>query len=231
MKPRYFIIIVILFCLLLPAYGQNTNKKSDNRITITGKVLSIDKKVVEGAVFYIDSVKTTYKSRKDGSFKIKVSPSTVKLMVRSDDYGSCESLINGQTKIDFTLNGIAGNQSLKSGDAGEKKEAQESGYRVAKIKGKKMNTYNDIYQMIRGEVSGVVVSGKSVTIEQGHSFLGSSEPLFVVNGTIVNSIDYIDPLEVKSINVLKGSSAAIYGVRGSNGVISITLKNGTEKER
>jgi TonB-dependent SusC/RagA subfamily outer membrane receptor len=47
---------------------------------------------------------------------------------------------------------------------------------------------------------------------------------------IVNSIDEVNPLEVKSIKVLKGSEAAIYGVRGSNGVISIALKNGTEKE-
>ena len=58
-----------------------------------------------------------------------------------------------------------------------------------------------------------------------------AEPLFVVNGTIVPSIDYVNPVEVKSIVILKGSSAAIYGVRGSNGVISITLKNGTEKEK
>jgi TonB-dependent SusC/RagA subfamily outer membrane receptor len=46
---------------------------------------------------------------------------------------------------------------------------------------------------------------------------------------VVPSIDYINPQEVKSINILKGSSAAIYGVRGSNGVISITLKNGSER--
>jgi TonB-dependent SusC/RagA subfamily outer membrane receptor len=231
MKLRNIIAIICAFCLLLSAYGQNTNKKSDKKITITGTVLNMDKKAVEGAVFYIDSVKTSYKSGDDGSYKIKVRPSSVKLMVRSKEYGYSESLINGQTTINFTLNGVADNQALKSGDTGEKNGQQESGYRVAKIKAKKMNTYNDIYQMIRGEVSGVVVSGKSVTIEQGHSFFGSSEPLYVVNGTIVSSIDNIDPLEVKSINILKGSSAAIYGVRGSNGVISITLKNGTEKER
>lgn len=92
-----------------------------------------------------------------------------------------------------------------------------------------MNTYNDIYQMIRGEVSGVVVSGKSLLIEQGNSFFGSSEPLYVVNGVIVNSFDFVSPMDVKSIEVLKGSSAAIYGIRGANGVISITLLNGSEE--
>jgi TonB-dependent Receptor Plug Domain len=92
-----------------------------------------------------------------------------------------------------------------------------------------MNTDNDIYQMIRAEVSGVVVSGRSIQIQQGHSFFGSSTPLFVINGVIVETIDNVNPLEVKSNKILKGSEAAIYGLRGSNGVVSITLKNGTEK--
>ena len=99
-----------------------------------------------------------------------------------------------------------------------------------KPKARKMNTYNDIYQMIRCEVPGVTVSGRNITLQQGHSFLGSSAPLFVVNGVIVQTIDNINPVEVKSIGLLKGTAAAIYGLNGSNGVISITLKNGSEKE-
>jgi outer membrane receptor protein involved in Fe transport len=92
-----------------------------------------------------------------------------------------------------------------------------------------MNTYNNIYEMIRCEVNGVTVSGRNIQIQQAHSFYGSSTPLFVVNGIIVQSIDNINPLEVKSIGLLKGSSAAIYGVNGSNGVISIKLKDGSDK--
>jgi TonB-dependent SusC/RagA subfamily outer membrane receptor len=84
--------------------------------------------------------------------------------------------------------------------------------------------------MIRAEVSGVTVSGRSVQIQQAHSFFGTGAPLYVINGVIVNSIDDVNPVEVKKIRVLKGSEAAIYGVRGSNGVIDITLKNGSEKE-
>jgi TonB-dependent SusC/RagA subfamily outer membrane receptor len=53
----------------------------------------------------------------------------------------------------------------------------------------------------------------------------------VINGVIVQSIDNVNPRDVKSIRVLKGSEASIYGVNGTNGVISITLKNGTEKEQ
>jgi hypothetical protein len=94
---------------------------------------------------------------------------------------------------------------------------------------KKINTYIDIYQMIRQELPGVVVSGRSIMVQGQNSFLGSSQPLFVVNGNIVNSIDYINPQEVKSIKLLKGSYANIYGVEGANGVISITLITGADK--
>jgi len=231
MKFKIILAIITAICLSQFVSGQNSVKNPDKKITISGSVLSIDKKAIEGAVFYIDSVKTAYKTRKDGSYKIKVSTLSHKLMVRSNEYGSSEVSINGQTTINFTLNAVAEKQILKSGDNLEKKEDKESGYRVANPKPKKLITYTDIYQMIRGEVRGVVVSGKNITIEQGHSFFGDSVPLFVVNGAIVNSIDYIDPQEVKSISILKGSTAAIYGVRGSNGVISITLKNGSEREK
>jgi len=229
MKLKKLLTIIFVSVLSFVAYGQKNDKKSEKKVTITGTVLNSDKKSVEGAVIYIDGVKTSCKSKDDGSYKIKVSPSALKLMARSKVYGSLETLINGQTTINFTLEGVDEKQVLKSGNMVEKKEETESGFRVANPKSKRLITYTDIYQMIRAEVRGVVVSGNSVLIEQGHSFFGSSEPLYVVNGTVVNSIDNINPQEVKSINILKGSSAAIYGVRGSNGVICITLKNGSER--
>ena len=224
MKLKKLLTIIFVCVLSFVAYGQKNDKKSEKKVTITGTVLNSDKKSVEGAVIYIDGVKTSCKSKDDGSYKIKVSPSALKLMARSKVYGSLETLINGQTTINFTLEGVDEKQVFKSGNMVEKKEETESGFRVANPKSKRLITYTDIYQMIRAEVRGVVVSGNSVLIEQGHSFFGSSEPLYVVN-----SIDNINPQEVKSINILKGSSAAIYGVRGSNGVICITLKNGSER--
>jgi TonB-dependent starch-binding outer membrane protein SusC len=230
MKLNIFITFILLLYFGLIASGQNTQEKSDKKLTITGTVMSLAKKPVGGAFIYVDSVRTSYKSKNDGSYKIKVTSSASKIMARSPEYGSCETIINGQTKINFILNGIPEKNSSGSGDNSTQSGQKDSGKKAPKYKVKKMNNYTDIYQMIRAEVSGVVVSGRSITIQQGHSFFGSSEPLYVVNGHIVNSIDFVVPLEVKSITVLKGTSAAIYGLRGSNGVISITLKNGSEKE-
>jgi TonB-dependent SusC/RagA subfamily outer membrane receptor len=63
----------------------------------------------------------------------------------------------------------------------------------------------------------------------GHdSYMGLSEnpgaALFVLNGTMVPRIDHLNPCEVRSITLLKDSGAAIYGLRGSNGVILINTK-------
>ncbi len=225
MKCLKLITLTVAICLVQVSAGQDPDKNSDKPITISGKVLSAGKMPVSGAVFYIDNVKTAYITKSDGSYKIKISPAAVKLKVVSSEFGSSEIIIDGQTKINFTLQGQGG-EAAQTAEGNVNADSKGN-----RSRGRKMNTYTDIYQMIRGEVSGVVVSGRSVQIQQGKSFFGSATPLFVINGVIVNSIDNVNPLEVKSIQVLKGSQAAIYGVRGSNGVISINLLNGSEKEK
>jgi TonB-dependent SusC/RagA subfamily outer membrane receptor len=227
MKSKNILICILIICLSRFSYGQNRDKKSDKLIPISGKVLTFEKSPVAGGVLYVDNIKTNITTNSNGSYKIKVSPSATTLEVRSDIYGSCEMPINGQTTINFTFKG-ADETALNPEDSPGKTSLQDT-LKKPSGKVKKMNNYNDIYQMIRAEVSGVIVSGRSIQIQQGHSFFGSSTPLFVINGTIVETIDNVNPVEVKSIKVLKGSQAAIYGLRGSNGVISITLKNGTER--
>ena len=54
--------------------------------------------------------------------------------------------------------------------------------------------------------------------------ISPQDPLFVVDGSVVSSIDYILPVDVKNISVLKGHETSIYGTRGSNGVILIKTK-------
>jgi TonB-dependent SusC/RagA subfamily outer membrane receptor len=83
--------------------------------------------------------------------------------------------------------------------------------------------------MIRGRFPGVEVSGTSIKIMGSSSLNVSSEPTFVVDGVFVNDIGNISPQTVKSIEVLKGPAASVYGVKGANGVIVINLLTGKEK--
>jgi TonB-dependent SusC/RagA subfamily outer membrane receptor len=227
MKWNISFLLIIALSLSQLSAGQTSSKKSDKLIIITGKVLNTEKEPVAGAAIYIDNIPTNNTTKGNGTYKIKVSPTALKIEIRSSVYGSREIAINGQTSIDFIFD--APFTAIKSGGNAKETQVPDSLKKPARSRGKKMITYNDIYQMIRVEVPGVIVNGRSIQIQQGHSFFGSSTPLFTVNGVIVPSIDNVNPVEVKSISVLKGSAAAIYGVNGTNGVICIVLKNGTEK--
>lgn len=99
---------------------------------------------------------------------------------------------------------------------------------VINVRDSAVPVYQDIYDMIRGRVAGVEVSGRSIRIRGTNSLNVSTEPLFVVDGVIVREIDDIAPETVRSIEVLKGPDASAYGVRGSNGVIVITRKKGMD---
>ncbi len=83
--------------------------------------------------------------------------------------------------------------------------------------------YNNVFDVIIGRFAGVDVQNGAVIIRGSRSFYGSNEALYVVDGVVVSSIDWIIPCEIKSINILKDASAATYGSRGANGVVLIEL--------
>lgn len=101
-------------------------------------------------------------------------------------------------------------------------------------KGLQNGSYSNIFDYLRGRVAGLDViadpsnpSGYSIHIRGVSTILGNANPLIVINGTPqqdMSSLQFINPINISSIDVLKGPSAAIYGSRGANGVILITTK-------
>ncbi|WP_157718067.1 TonB-dependent receptor [Gramella sp. MAR_2010_147] len=99
----------------------------------------------------------------------------------------------------------------------------------------------DVQQALKGRSAGVRVSqnsgqpgsGVQVQIRGGNSYLGNNNPLYVVDGfPITGSIEFLNPANIETINILKDASAtAIYGSRGANGVIMITTKGGQRGEK
>ena len=86
--------------------------------------------------------------------------------------------------------------------------------------------YNDIFDLISGRFAGVVVENRQVIIRGRNSINSDTEALYIVDGAPVNSIDWIAPCDIASINILKDASASIYGTRGGNGVVIIETKRG-----
>ena len=81
--------------------------------------------------------------------------------------------------------------------------------------------YANIFDLIKGRFSGVTVSGNNVYIRGSGSFTGQIQALYILNGIETSTIDWISPCQIKSIDILKDSNAAIYGSRGGNGVVII----------
>ncbi|WP_423735906.1 TonB-dependent receptor [Chitinophaga caseinilytica] len=96
-------------------------------------------------------------------------------------------------------------------------------------------------QMLQGRIAGAEFvsadgepgSGTSVRIRGTRSITASNEPLYIVDGLMdaITSLSELNPSDIENISVLKdASSTAIYGSRGSNGVIIITTKSGGDKK-
>ena len=94
-----------------------------------------------------------------------------------------------------------------------------------------------VEDVLRGKVSGVSItqnSGQPGTASRvrirGTGTINNSDPLYIVDGVpLEGGIDYLNPQDIQSVEVLKdAASAAIYGSRAANGVILVTTKNGSK---
>lgn len=91
-------------------------------------------------------------------------------------------------------------------------------------------------QALQGKVPGVQITSSSgapgasaVVRVRGVGTFNDSNPIFVVDGVILDNIDFLNSADIQSIEVLKDASAtAIYGSRGANGVLMVTTKKGTQ---
>jgi TonB-dependent SusC/RagA subfamily outer membrane receptor len=229
MRIRTILCMMVAVISFAGSYGQKEGKK----ITIKGSVVDGTDASIANAIIMVDGEKTGYVTDRDGFYKIKISRKNTKIGVFTFTNGIVEEPIDGRTLINFRFTGSVPDQKIDKVDRAE--EAIDVGY--GNVKRKELTTpvgeidgtqskyasYNTIYEMIRGEVPGVQVNGTSIMIRGATTINSSTEPLFVVDGVPVMTVDNIQPQMVKSIQVLKGSAAAIYGSRGSNGVIVINL--------
>jgi TonB-linked SusC/RagA family outer membrane protein len=94
-------------------------------------------------------------------------------------------------------------------------------------------------ESIQGAVAGVQISSNTGRIGDGFSILirgrntmsDDNIPLYVVDGVVTDGIDFLNPQDIARIDILKdASSTAIYGSRGTNGVVIVTTKQGSDSK-
>jgi TonB-dependent SusC/RagA subfamily outer membrane receptor len=88
------------------------------------------------------------------------------------------------------------------------------------------SNYNDIYAIMRGRFPNVEINGLEIVIRGTQSFNLSDGALLILDDMIIDETFFsrIPPAEIASINILKGADAAMYGVRGGNGVVIVKTK-------
>jgi TonB-dependent SusC/RagA subfamily outer membrane receptor len=229
MKWKIIFVMILSLVLIQASYAQKSNKK----IKITGVVVDASSRPVVGAIIMVDEEKTDVVTNSSGEYTIKVLPTAKTITVLSlfDNIVKATD-INGKTVVNIILDKAGTNKAAQltkeneSVDIGYgttgKKRSSNSGSR-ASLNNARSKPYTNIYDMIKSEVRGVQVIGTSIRLQQGTTSLTSpTEPLFVVDGTIVDQINGLIPSQVRSISLLKGSATSIYGSRGANGVLVFT---------
>ncbi|UZR98356.1 SusC/RagA family TonB-linked outer membrane protein [Chondrinema litorale] len=186
----------------------------------------------------------------DGKYRLTVSDDISTLVFSYIGFLSTEVPINGRSIIDIALEEDV--QSLEEvvviGYGTQKRSDLTGAVGSVGTDELQERPVPSLNQAISGRIAGVQVNvnsgrpgGKSNVRIRGFSSINSSNnPLYVVDGVQLpvgnqtqrsNAIDYINPNDIVSVEVLKdASSTAIYGARGANGVILITTKKGKSGE-
>ena len=202
------LVNTLIFALLIVASFGHA------QTTVSGKVLNHKNKPVSGAVLYLDTIATTVITNKSGGYSLIVPDSIKNIKVHSKKLGWLSSAYAKESTMDFMyLDTAPADQSLTPPNG------------LNPDKDKTTVSFRTIYDMMRGRIAGVVVQQDNTIIVRGiNSIRNNSEPLFIVDGNFVQSIDFVVPNQVLSITVLKDAEASIYGSRGASGVIVIKLK-------
>jgi TonB-linked SusC/RagA family outer membrane protein len=205
--------------------------------TITGTISASDtKESLPGATIQIKGTTSGTTTNIDGKYSIQLPPGPAVLVFSFMGYTSQEIEVKEQTVIDVVLQPtqLALSEVVVIG-YGTVKKSDLTGS-VSSIKSEditKITALNPV-QSLQGQVTGVQVTSTSgqpganptVLIRGIGSFSGTN-PIYVVDGVILDDISFINSQDIKSMEVLKDASAtAIYGSRGANGVILITTKSG-----
>ena len=208
----------------------------DNKsIRITGKVSGENNEPLNSVSVIEKGTSNGCLTNSDGVFSITVPVNAV-LEVSYIGFDKLELPINEQPVVNIKLKAAVTkmNEVVVIGYGQEKKSLVTGA--ISSIKQQQLETVSStrIEQALQGRAAGVLIlptsgqpgAGFNIRI-RGAGSNRNSNPLFVVDGIRASGIEYLDPSEIASIEILKdAASAGIYGAEAANGVVIITTKTG-----
>lgn len=199
---------------------------------IKGRVTDTNGQPLNGATILVKGTKDGTNSDASGNFSIDATPNSI-LIISYVGYETVELALNNRTTLSVQLKQvtIVGEQIVVVGYGTQRKRDLTGS--VSSVKGEdiaKQPGTNPIGSL-QGKVAGLTVAnsgraGASPVVRiRGINSTNSASPVYVVDGILHDNIDFLNPADIESIDVLRDpSSIAIYGLRGANGVIAVTSK-------
>ncbi len=196
---------------------------------VNGKLTAFNTFPVQNVEITSKKAKATTKTDAFGQFSIVCLENDI-IRVNAKTFKKTQKRVNADVEsISMNLQFVdsEANREMAIGYAYMSQKDLNYGVSHLENKNQEFCSYADIFDLIRGQLSSVQVRGNEVYIRGGNTSFtpGASMALYVVDNQSTNSIEWIQPCQVKAISVLKDGNAAIYGVRGGNGVILIETMN------
>jgi TonB-linked SusC/RagA family outer membrane protein len=208
---------------------------------VTGVIVDESNAPIPGVSVVVKGTTTGTLTGSDGSYSVTAQNIQKDVLVFSFiGMKSKEVPINGQTIVNVQLTGstlemdevvVVGYGTTRRGDITGSIGSVDSKTIIGR-------GTTGVLQSMQGSVAGVNISQSSsrpggdynIQVRGLNTFnAGGSPPLYVVDGIVTNDISFLNPQDIVKIDILKdASSTAIYGSRGSNGVVMVTTKNGQQ---
>jgi len=252
MRKFTFLLALLLLGILSTAFAQ---KKVSGVVTAAD-----DGSPLIGVTIIVKGTSLGTTTDLEGNYTIQVPDEFNVLIYSYVGMLSKEVDINNQTVINVSLErSMKALDEVVVTALGISREKKSLGYATQEVSGDEINQVkrDNIVNALSGRIAGVQVKANTniggssnIVIRGNNSLTGNNQALFVVDGVPIdnsntnntgqisgrNGYDYgnfaadINPQDIESINVLKGSAAtALYGSRASNGVIIITTKKGAKR--
>ena len=261
MKKQYWLLLLLLGVLLAPPGWAQTAPRP-----VTGLVTAVtDQSPLPGVTVLVKGTTIGSTTGSDGRFALSAAPGAV-LVFSFIGFTSQERTVGADGAVDVSLKeSTAALDEVIVTSLGIRQERREVNYGAQQVSGEEIidTRQSNIVNALQGKVAGVSITssggapgeGSSIVIRGGNSLDGDNQPLFVIDGVIMDNSSFaessvpgggsgfngllgrsaatpnrasdINPEDVASITVLKGPAAsALYGLRAGNGAVIITTKKG-----
>lgn len=227
---KIFLLIALLISSTSAIFAQ---------INITGKVVDSDNNPIPGANVVIQGTSLGALTDADGKFTLQVPSTSSVLLISFIGYVKKTVEVGKTTNFNITLEAesLALEEVVVVGYGTQKKLDLTGSVSVVSAKLFEKAPVPDALNALQGKVAGVTIisnsgepgSDKLIRIRGVQSWGASTDPLYVIDGVIMDNLNSVSPDDIDNISILKdAASSSIYGARAANGVVLVTTKRGSK---